>query len=317
MDARQGCVSGEHRVAGREASADQIERDIHRTRSRMDEIADAIQDRLSVRALGGHFVDMLTAGAGVGSRRAIRGIRENPVPAMLTGLAIAWLVADRAYSRRAPAYDEGTEHGADPTRRADGSTIGKAVHGVGETVRAAAHKAGDVASAARHQVTAAVSAAGEKASELGGKVRDTAAAAGEGVSMAAHRAKEVAERAGRMAVDAYDENPLVIGLAAFALGLVGGVAVPTTRAENRLMGRASRAVKDRAMEAGSQAVQTGKRMAAKAAEAAQASATEPGTAPDAGGRLANVIEAAAGAAAGEVRQAAGDIPGREEPDRRH
>ena len=61
--------------------------------------------------------------------------------------------------------------------------------------------------------------------------------------------------------DLYEEAPLAFGAAAMALGLMGGLLVPTTRKEEELMGEASGRFKEKARELGESALHQGAEMA--------------------------------------------------------
>jgi hypothetical protein len=58
---------------------------------------------------------------------------------------------------------------------------------------------------------------------------------------------------------AYEEAPLAMGALAFSLGVASGLAAPTTRTEDELMGGASDAVKERAKRTAKEVVEGGKR----------------------------------------------------------
>ncbi len=289
MDAREGDV---RRGYGMRES-ERIEREIDCTRSLLDETVDAITDKLSWRNIVRSGVHMASERAGAGSRQLVQGIKANPVPAALVGLAIAWVVAERTrrsgpvMSPQDPSFGEaGYRHG-----------MGDRVQQAGRAIKEKARDAGEWVKDTGERISSAASTVGEKSADLGHSVRGTAVAAGERVSHLAGQAR-------RGVTDAYDENPLMIGAVAFAVGLIGGLSMPTTRVENKLFGSTSRDLKRKAREVGEKAVEAGQQIASRAAEAAKEAATDE-NAGDLGGRLANVIGAAAGAVAEEARQQSG------------
>jgi hypothetical protein len=307
MDAGQGELSrgGEPGDTGK-GEVGRIEREIGHTRACLDRTVGNIQDRLSLRSLADDFTHMLSSGAGLGSRRVVRGIIDNPVPAGLVGLGIAWLLVDRAKSRGVEQGRYG-EHdwlapGAEYTPGrygmeggGTGEKIKEGARGVGDTLKEGAHAAGEWAGEAKDTISSAASTAKEKVSELGSRLRDSASTAGEKVS-------ELAGRAGRTVADTYEENPLVMGGVAFVLGLIGGLAIPTTRAEDKLMGRASRNLKEKARSAGEQALHAGQEIASKAADAAKQAISDEQGGDGIGGRLAGAAKAVAGAVAEGVTE---------------
>jgi gas vesicle protein len=73
-----------------------------------------------------------------------------------------------------------------------------------------------------------------------------------------------------------EDYPLAMGAAAMAVGMLAGLCLPRTRAEDRLMGEQSDELKHRARQAGQQIVESGKQVAQAGADAAAGEA-EPGS----------------------------------------
>lgn len=326
MDAAQGKLNP---GAARKSESACIEEQIDRTRACMDGTISRIQDRLSFRRLGEDLGDLLIDGAGSGSRRLIQGIRNNPVPAGLVGLGIAWMIAERSKSRRCPQPQRGYYGGYEPTEAhrsgpGFGQKIGERISKVGERisegvqagvhgVQEGVHRAREVMHDAGDQVASAASVTRSRIAGFGYTIRETAVEAGEGVahgvSHAAQQARHAAERAGRTVVHTYDENPLVVGAAAFAAGLLGGLAVPTTKTEDRLMGRASKDLKDRARNLGEQAYHAGEEIATSVARGAREGAFAGGDVAD---RIILAAETAVNAGAQVVGKQAKVIMGRDD-----
>jgi hypothetical protein len=285
-------------VTGRESSkAAQIEREIDSTRARMDETMGQVQEKLSLKNLSDKFVDGLSEGTGLASKRFIQGVKDNPVPAILVGLGIMWLVVDRRASARRSG-DYGTARHSEPGRDAFEESRSEEPH---HRLRDAARQAGEWVRDTGRNITERVSetAAGVKnrISDAGEWVRDSAAATKDTVTDIASGAMHTAERARQGLIDTYDANPLLLGGAVFAAGLIAGVLVPTTKAEDRLMGRASRQLKDQAKRTGEQVLQAGKEVANRAVEGAQQGVRQG---DNIGQRLASATGAAAAAAANEI-----------------
>lgn len=66
--------------------------------------------------------------------------------------------------------------------------------------------------------------------------------------------------------DTLDDYPLAIGAAFFTLGLIGGLAVPSTKPENRLMGPTRDRLMNQAQTVGSQLLDKGEEIAERAVE---------------------------------------------------
>lgn len=300
MDAGQGELKREHDRLQAQASS-RIEREIEATRSRMDGTINRIQDKLSFRTLADEFGAMLADGTGLGSRRVMEGIRKNPVPAGLVGLSVIWLMMDRARAKR-PVEGFATPHpsaGIEPKRsgRPIGERISGGIHKAGGMIQDAGEQVASVAASARYTVT-----------DVGHTIRDTATQAGESISQFAGRARRTAESAKRGVVETYDENPLIVGAVTFAAGLIGGLLVPTTPVEDRLMGKTSKELKDRALDLGEQALDAGEKIATKVARAAQEGAQLDGNIGD---RLASAATSAASVAAEEIGRRAECMTGQE------
>jgi ElaB/YqjD/DUF883 family membrane-anchored ribosome-binding protein len=305
MDAGQGELK--QKAADKaECGSARIEREIDSTRARMDGTITRIQDKLSFRHLADEFGDMLVEGTGVGSRRVLQGIRKNPIPAGLVGLSVVWLLMDRSRARKAADTHAPMPQGVGFVPHRD---TGRPI---GERISQGLHQAGEVIQGAGKTVSSAVSTARHTAADLSHTIRETAADAGESLSTAASRARRAAESAGKGVVDTYEENPLIVGAVTFALGLIGGLLVPTTPVEDRLMGRTSRELKERARGLGEQAVEAGQKIASRVAEAAQQGVQGTGGIAD---RLASAAGSVANAAAEEIGRQAGSMSG--SPDRHY
>ena len=82
----------------------QIEREIENTRSEMDRTLDEIGDRLHPRHLVDEVLDLFRSSDGERSafatearrsgKQTLRKIRRNPIPALLVGAGIAYLMMD-------------------------------------------------------------------------------------------------------------------------------------------------------------------------------------------------------------------------------
>jgi len=77
-----------------------------------------------------------------------------------------------------------------------------------------------------------------------------------------------------------EERPLAVGVAALALGLLAGVALPATRREDQLLGDARDDLLDSAREAGRDALEQGKELARSAVERVKESVREQELTPE-------------------------------------
>lgn len=308
-------------------SSDEIRHDIEGTRAEFRETVDALERKLSL----GQIIDEVwgrvggrgTAGAAVSSVGDT--IRDNPVPLALMGLGVAWLAVDKA-------TDSGSE--SDTDRRAPGrvgpyrgaavhesgpSSMDKAKHKASEAVgqakekaSAVASKAKGLASDARRKASDATDSLGSSNGEASGNgdshawyedaegngLSDRAGGMADRAHDVADRAREGArrgaEKAKRGLSSAMDEQPLALGAVAFGLGLASGLAVPTTRWEDRTMGKAADAVKEEAGSLAKGASSDVKRVVESATSAAK----------DEANRQTGQLKVAASSVASEAKQAA-------------
>lgn len=79
---------------------------------------------------------------------------------------------------------------------------------------------------------------------------------------------------GRQAANLVRDNPLALAAGAAALGLLVGLVLPATDVENQKFGAAADSLKDRAMEAGQEALDRGRQVAQDVAQSATATAKE-------------------------------------------
>jgi ElaB/YqjD/DUF883 family membrane-anchored ribosome-binding protein len=79
---------------------------------------------------------------------------------------------------------------------------------------------------------------------------------------------------------AIEERPLAVGVAALAIGLLAGVAMPATRREDELLGDARDELLDSAREAGRDALEKGREVARSAVERVRESVRDQELAPE-------------------------------------
>lgn len=201
-------------------------------------------------------------------------IRENPLPAAMAAIGVAWLLmrrrsggdygAGQSYRRD---YDERWGRNFDrnpggPSRSfsSDLGDVGRAgdnmVERVGQTIREGAQDAGhalsDKAQDAGHAISETAQHAGqaisETAQQAGHAVSETAQQAGKAVK---HYAREVEAGGRRMEArleHVYRDNPLAFGAVVMAAGTAVGLAIPISRMEDQWLGRARDEVVDKAAD---------------------------------------------------------------------
>jgi len=216
---------------GTEAEIDEIERtraEIERTRAGMGETVDVIQARLSPENLKEQAKDRVKEATVGKAQEAGSGImdtiRQNPLPAALTGIGLGWLVMNsrRQSSSRPPyrdtAYDYQPRY-EDQSGSSAGQALGNARDKVGETASQAQDKAGELANRTQDRV-----------GNLG------------------YQARYQAQRASGGFQRMLRENPLAMGALGIGVGAAVGLAIPETDKEHEVMGEARDTLVDKAQE---------------------------------------------------------------------
>ena len=225
--------------------------EIEHTRQEMTGTVEAIGDRLAPKnvmkdatqavkeATVGKVEDMASQASGFigGATSSAQGagggvietIKSNPVPALMTGVGLAWLF--RSFSSgnsRKPSWDQDRmssygmgSYGEYRPASSSGSsgpgqvldTVGDKVSGAGETVGNKVSGVGETVGSAASQVTGGV---GSAAGQVGYQARSVAGSATQMIS----------------------ENALAAGAIAVAAGAAIGLILPATETERRVMGDA-------------------------------------------------------------------------------
>lgn len=276
-----------------------IKAQIEETRSQMGETIDALQEKLSFSNLSEQVSEHVTnaietaknslydatlgkavgymknMGDEISETKFVRTARNNPFPLILIGVGAGWLAYNystggRRAGRRPGRLRQGVQYDefADRDRAQRDMERGTSF---------------DLAE--RHQEEAStLNAISDKASALTDKVSTAANSAYESASNAMNSAmtgtRDLANRAyskageyGSAAYDTYDhyinENPLAVGAAAFALGAVVGLAIPSTRYEGELMGETRDQLLKKAQDKGSMLLDKTRNLVDEAASSVQ------------------------------------------------
>ncbi len=285
--------------AGRGRSSREIRSDIDRTRSDMDETFAALDAKLTPKEIGLELWSLFKGGSTTGASKLWQVAREHPMPAAVVGLGLGWLMVES--SRKSDAYDgrdrgdyrgygasayrqgyAGSSSYSDDSYDADEdsgllSTAKDKVQDVAGSAKEALSSAGDKVSDLGHQVA-------DKASTLGHQVADKASDLGHQVSDKAsglrRQAKTQVRRARVGFWQTMEENPLMVGAATLALGVIAGLLIPSTDREDELMGETRDHLLDQAKEAGQQVLDKSKHVAEAVADKVKEEARNQGLTPE-------------------------------------
>ena len=255
-------------------SVTELEREVDRERERVSATIDELQARASVGSLVDQLVKAVGENGGEVTRNLGRSLRDNPLAALLTGVGLAWLMAgsgkprdeaqdwhdpdrDNLRYRRdrlseapmpsASSYGSGAE-GAWPSSDDSDPALKSEEGGLRERVADMAGRVGEGVSGAVEGLRERAAGISQSAGAGLNRAGDTARQAGDVVrhrALAAHRGAAGAGRDMRHGLDTLiEDQPLVAGAIAMALGAAVGGALPRSGVEDRMFGERS----DRALQ---------------------------------------------------------------------
>ena len=312
-------------------SSSEIKSNIRRTRDRLDDTLEDLNERLSPRSLINDVLNWFesrgTEYTGTGSgdslnrgyRSVVRQVKKNPMPALLIGAGIAWLIL-RPENGDVAELEHRRSSGADdlPVPGSPGAGETDLLHehskksGVASAVKEKAGQAQEALSGTTKAVT-------EKMSDIGSGVQASAISAGSAVREGVRRSRRAGNDAtlhlqegyayaGDRFQEAIEEYPLAVAVGFLGVGLLTGLLLPRTRQEDQLMGEKSDRLIEQVKETGKETFDKAKavaeRMAATAMDEAQRQGITPVVAGDKISEIANKVGAVASQAKEEALRAA-------------
>ena len=220
-----------------------LERQADEIRADMDRTLGALERKFSPEQLLDRSLGYLKDHGGELSQTLGATMRNNPVPVVLTLAGITWLVASSYNSRQPP--------GQDLSSRFARSGVGQKLQQRAQTAR---ERIQSTAMSAREKLS-------RSSSESSGEEWSSSSDATSGrFSNAIHSARDTARVRARDVQDRVytmmDEQPLVLGALAVAVGAIIGTAIPSTQYENRVLGAARDRTLSKAQELGQQQYET-------------------------------------------------------------
>ena len=225
-------------------SSAQLEREAERRRAELSATLDELRSRITPGQLVDQALDYARDGnVGAFVRNLGRDARDNPLPLALIGAGIAWLMVANGRSREPVP--------GDAMLRARG-TASELADQVGDSAQRLGDSASEAMASAREKARSTMAGASDWMGSTAASASDRMSAAyrdaTEAASGMAHRVGANTTSAGRSFVDYVRDEPLVLAGLGVALGAALGAALPATRAENRLMGETSDALKQQGQE---------------------------------------------------------------------
>jgi hypothetical protein len=200
-------------------------------------------------------------------------IKANPMPAALVGLGVGWMLLNRPSRDADPSTAIAQyRYGGSPYRRAGYSTntYGREAYGaesergsIGAAADNAQEGVGRVADQAQQTASDAMQHVQGAAGEMLGQVQDAGGQVVERVQDQASRAQGLLERQ-------LQDNPLLVGAVALAIGGVVAATVPRTDREDELLG----STRDRLMGSARELTEDTMAKVGRVVDEVQTSATE-------------------------------------------
>lgn len=245
-------------------TTEDIQHQIERTRDEMTDTLNAIERKLSPRHLMDQAVDTMKEIASDQSRVG-QMVRDNPIPLALIGLGIGWLALSGAMGRKRDTELMGSY---------------ESMEGVGESAWADTTASGETYTGyaaagvdpAAYDTTGTVSgygSAGHGSAGDGQNLKAKAAGARQRVGQWTRSAGSSARQAVDRTRDAYQDQPITMGIVALLAGAALGAVLPTSRRERQTMGQAADRVMEQARETGSDMMEKASHVAERAVKAAK------------------------------------------------
>lgn len=316
----------------------EIQDDIRSTRGDMDRTLDRLNERLSPRALISDVMDWFenrpSREPGIVAEKSgdmLQLVKENPVPALLAGVGLAWLIAESKNSGTASAnrhrladrnFNEHRSFQAvsggrinevrlsDHDHTSESGTVEKAKQKLSKI----SGKIGDAVDSTQQAAAGLGDAISERASHGADSLKDTWASARQSTD-------NVSSDLGAGVRDSYrvvnqrfsqavDEVPLGVGIGFLGLGVLAGLLMPRTEAEDEWMGEAADDLKHDVADKGEDLMKRGKVVVSRVADKALAEAENQGITADAASDAASSLSDKVGsifkAATNEGKHAAND-----------
>lgn len=184
-----------------------------------------------------------------------RTIIENPVPSVLAGFGIGWLILKGRRGNGRDRFEE-TSWEAEPESRSWS----------GELMEQAKTRAGEAYEGAREKAENLTGKVREKAENLTGQMREKTSQYRETVRS---RTPDTSRYRSIL-----EERPLAVLAAAFVLGMAVGFSVPETEREDEWMGQAKETAKEKIVTKAKEVAEEAVGKAERVVKEAQRSATE-------------------------------------------
>ena len=275
---------------------DRIERDLARTRARMDGRLDELQDHLTPKQMINDAFAYFKGGDGADFTHDLVGrVKANPLPVALAGIGIAWMMASSARSTNASpsalsnAHDDlearlrHAEGRVERFKDDDDDSYADRVEEARGAVVGVARTASDTAASYAQRIKDAIASAKQKARETR---NDISSGAGDALDWFKDAARErgatIKEgtpdmaRSARDALASVARNPFALGGIAAVVGIVAGALIPTLDEEEAALGSVATKVRAAGRDLAQDVVDRGGQIANGTLDAVKSSADAHG-----------------------------------------
>lgn len=191
-------------------SPERLEREVDQARASLGRTAGQLSNRLSPGELMDQALGMAREHGGEFGRNLSSQVKNNPLPLILTGVGISWMM-----------LSSGNNGGAQSHRGQDMGTGSSNGHSLKDTL-------GDTAAKSR-----------DKAAAVGDRMHGAADGVKDRMHDASGNLQESAQDARASLAQFYRDQPLLAGSIGIAIGAALGALVPPTEMEDDMLGEAS------------------------------------------------------------------------------
>ena len=214
-----------------------LEREIDQTRANMDRTLGALERKFSPGQLLDQAMEFARDNGGEFANNLGRSVKENPVPALLAAVGIAWMVASSNQPKATIADADEERYGRDDFDTFEFDETGYEDDASDEK-EGLTEKAQRLKASAEGTLTEAgqrVKSAAERARQ---KLKGTKQTVTSGLRRTSGTAQFQTQRVREGFNSLLTEQPLLLGALGIAVGAVIGAALPATEQEDRLFGSA-------------------------------------------------------------------------------
>jgi ElaB/YqjD/DUF883 family membrane-anchored ribosome-binding protein len=300
-------------------SSSEIKGDIRQTRDRLDNTLESLNQRLSPRSLVNDVLSWLEgrggsqAGGGSsdslkrGYQSVVRQIKENPMPALMVGAGVTWMILEAENDDTTDFGHRGVRGYVEPPEPLSPGAS-ESESGIASAVKEKIGDAHEALSNASEAITGKVS---EISSEIQTQARSAGSAMGQGIRESQRigsGAKEHLQRSTAHARDTFqatvEDFPFAVAVGFLGAGILTGLLLPRTRQEDKLIGEKSDQLIEQIKETGKESLEKAKTVAQRITQTTMDEAERLGITSEAAGAKISEIAGKIGAIATEAKQEA-------------